>query len=157
MSNKKTRELSEMKNLFSDPKYSRQAWRAIGNSIANRPAARLPIVYDKTGALSVDSSVEQYAYDNLVRDIATLGKERSGPPTELEMIMQCQLVRARFDTSAATFVRDTLGAKPIDESKVDMSVQNPYEHLSDDELALLQQYRDARVVTTDEEDTDDVT
>lgn len=51
------------------------------------------------------------------------------------------MIRARFDTSAATFVRDTLGAKPVDESKMDMDVHNPYENLSDEELELLDNYR----------------
>ena len=60
------------------------------------------------------------------------------------MILQCQIVKARCDTSAATFVRDTLGAKPVDESKIDASVTNPYESLSDEELEALAKMRAAK-------------
>lgn len=73
-------------------------------------------------------------------DIKELAKENR-KPTELEMILHCQIVKARTDTSAAVFVRDTLGAKPVDETKVDAQVTNPYENLTDAELELLQKHR----------------
>ena len=57
------------------------------------------------------------------------------------MILHCQMVKARTDTSAAVFIRDTLGAKPVDESKVDAQLSNPYEQLTDEELELLQEMR----------------
>ena len=47
------------------------------------------------------------------------------------------MIKARTDTSAAVFIRDTLGAKPIDESKIDATVTNPYQELSDEELELI--------------------
>ena len=84
--------------------------------------------------------VENYSYDKLVKDIKALTKE-DREPTEIEMIMQCQLVKARTDTSAAVFVRDTLGAKPVDESKIDAQVGNPYETLTDEELELVVEHR----------------
>ena len=58
--------------------------------------------------------------------------------------MKCQMVKARTDTSAAVFIRDTLGAKPVDESKLDATVGNPYEHLSDEELELLAKVREEK-------------
>ena len=58
------------------------------------------------------------------------------------MILACQMVKARFDTQAAIFVRDTLGAKPVDESKMDATLSaNQYEQLSDEELELLAAHR----------------
>ena len=38
MANKNIRQLKEMQNLFADPKFSRQAWRSIGQAIAMQPA-----------------------------------------------------------------------------------------------------------------------
>ena len=61
------------------------------------------------------------------------------------MMLHCQIVKARYDTAAATFVRDTLGAKPVDESKIDAQVNNPYESLSDEELELIAAARAAKL------------
>lgn len=130
----------EMQSLFADPKYYRQAWKAVGNAILQNPAKKAPQQYDKDGNVTLQSEIEHYCWDNLSRDIKLIsGEDRA--PTELEMILACQAVRARFDTSAAIFVRDTLGAKPIDETKLDAQVSNPYEQLTDEELELLAQHR----------------
>lgn len=146
MPNKDIRERKEIDNLFRDPKYCRQAWRNIGTAILQSPVSRMPIDYDKDGNPTLRSSLEDYSYRSLKRDIAALCK-RDGTeerePTELEMIMQCQIAKARFDTNAAIFVRDTLGAKPVDESKIDATLSNPYEDLTDEELALLAAHRQA--------------
>ena len=136
MSNKESRELSEMRNLFSNPKTARQAWKSIGQAIALQPALK-PIPYiDKDGNETFNSMIERYSYENLSKDLQTLAKSQR-EPTELEMIMHCQMIKARTDTSAAIFVRDTLGAKPVDETKMDASVHNPYESLTDEELELI--------------------
>lgn len=144
MSNKQSRDRKEVDNLFKDPKYCRQAWRSIGNAILQSPVTRMPTDYDKDGNPTLRSSLEDYSYNSLKRDIATLCKQNgidNREPTELEMIMQCQIAKARFDTNAAIFIRDTLGAKPVDESKIDATLSNPYESLTDEELALLAEHR----------------
>lgn len=140
MANKDIREYKEMQNLFSDPKFSRQAWKALGQAIAMQPAVHPIVQYDKDGNETPNSKIESYSYNKLSEDIKKLGKENR-EPTELEMILHCQIVKARTDTSAAIFVRDTLGAKPVDESKVDAQINNPYESLTDEELEMLAQHR----------------
>lgn len=148
MSNKQDRETKEMKNLFADPKFSRQAWRSVGVAILQNPASKPIQVYDKDGNPTLTSEIESYSYTKLKQDIANLQKE-DREPTEIEMILQCQIVKARCDTSAATFVRDTLGAKPVDESKVDANISNPYESLTDEELEALAKMRAAKETTDD--------
>ena len=143
MSNKNDRETKEMQNLFADPKFARKAWRSVGQAILQNPATKPVQTYDKDGNPTLSSEIESYSYAKLKKDIANLAKE-GREPTELEMIMQCQIVKARYDTSAAVFVRDTLGAKPIDESKVDAQISNPYESLSDEELEALAAMRAAK-------------
>ena len=70
------------------------------------------------------------------------------------------MVKARTDTSAAVFIRDTLGAKPVDESKVDAQLSNPYEQLTDEELEMLRAAREKKMLeaaaseNTTENDTD---
>lgn len=143
MSNALDRTSKEMRNLFSDPKFSKQAWKAVGNAIINNPAKKPIATYDKDGNETIASQIERYSYDKLKQDIDSLGKEER-EPTELEMILHCQIVKARIDTSAAIFVRDTLGAKPVDESKVSAQVSNPYETLTDEELEALAAMREKK-------------
>ena len=145
MANKNHRDWAEMKNLFSDPKFSRQAWKSVGIAIAMQPAVKPITTYDRDGNETFNSMVETYSYNKLAKDIASLQSENRDP-TELEMILHCQMVKARTDTSAAVFIRDTLGAKPVDESKVDANLSNPYEQLTDEELELLQQLREKKAL-----------
>lgn len=140
MSNRRTREQKELENLFADPKYSRQAWKAVGQAILASPAVKPIQFFDKDGNETFNSTLDRYTYAALKRDINELGKENR-EPTELEMILSCQAVKARYDTAAATFIRDTVGAKPIDETKLDATVNNPYESLTDEELAILAAHR----------------
>ena len=139
--NKDLRELKETMNVFSDPRTQREAWRSLGVKLLNNPATKAPEQLDKDGNPTLASSIEQYTYRQLVNDIKR-SEQPDREPTEIEMILACQMVKARFDTQAAIFVRDTLGAKPVDESKMDATLSaNQYEQLSDEELELLAAHR----------------
>lgn len=139
--NKDLRELKETMNVFSDPRTQREAWRSLGVKLLNNPATKAPEQLDKDGNPTLASSIEQYTYRQLVNDIKR-SEQPDREPTEIEMILACQMVKARFDTQAAIFVRDTLGAKPVDESKMDANLSaNQYEQLSDEELELLAAHR----------------
>lgn len=139
--NKDLRELKETMNVFSDPRTQREAWRSLGVKLLNNPATRAPEQLDKDGNPTLASSIEQYTYRQLVNDIKR-SEQPDREPTEIEMILACQMVKARFDTQAAIFVRDTLGAKPVDESKMDATLSaNQYEQLTDEELELLAAHR----------------
>lgn len=141
--NKDIREVKEIQNLFADTRYCREVWRGVGNLLLQNPASRAPEIYDKNGCLSGDAILANYSYERLSHDIKELYKE-DREPTELEMIIMCQLVKARYDTSAAVFIRDTLGAKPVDESKVEQ-VPNQFDSLSDDELEMLAAFRQEKL------------
>ena len=148
--NSKIRKQCEAKNLFADPKYARQAWKSVGTAILASPAVA-PVADIDT----LQGAIEDYSYKSLVADTDKLKAAYLRPgemrePTEIEMIMRCQILRARFDTAAAVFVRDTLGAKPVDESKVEATVSNPYETMTDDELEALAAYRERRDRQTDD-------
>ena len=139
--NKTERERKEMLTLFTNPKTAREAWRNVGAAILQNPAKMRPVTLDKNGEPDVNSLIEAYSYNKLKKDIDTLG-DKDREPTELEMIIMCQAVKARTDTQAATFIRDIMGAKPVDESKIDASVSaNQYEQLTDEELELLAAHR----------------
>ena len=139
--NKDLRELKETMNVFSDPRTQREAWRSLGIKLLNNPATKAPEQLDKDGNPTLASSIEQYTYRQLVNDIKR-SEQPDREPTEIEMILACQMVKARFDTQAAIFVRDTLGAKLVDESKMDATLSaNQYEQLTDEELELLAAHR----------------
>lgn len=144
MSNKSERERKEMANLLEDPKFMRKAWQAIGHSILRQPASKPVVQIDKDGNETRASEIERYTYNTLADDLKKLGGEGERQPTELEMILGCQIAKARTDTQAAVFVRDTVGAKPVDESKLDAVVETGYESMSDEELELLAAVRDGR-------------
>lgn len=142
--NKTERERKEMLTLFANPKTAREAWRNVGAAILQNPAKMRPVTLDKNGEPDLNSLIEAYSYNKLKKDIDTLA-DKDREPTELEMIIMCQAVKARTDTQAATFIRDIMGAKPVDESKIDASVSaNQYEQLSDEELELLAAHRAKR-------------
>ena len=119
--NKDLRELKETMSVFSDPRTQREAWRSLGVKLANNPAVRAPEEVDKFGNETLASSIEKYTYGQLVKDIKQ-SDEPDRQPTNIEMILGCQMMKARFDTQAAIFIRDTLGAKPVDESKMDATL-----------------------------------
>lgn len=136
-----TRKRKEMMSLFADPRFARQAWQSVGRAIAMRPASPPIAIYDKDGNPTYNSEIERYGYDSLMSDLDRLTSDDQRP-TQLEMILACQMIKARTDTAAATFIRDTLGAKPVDESKIEQRNINNYETLTDEELEMLQQHRE---------------
>lgn len=146
ISNRSYRELLETKNVFADPAYCREAWKSVGTAILLSPAIGCIGDIDTR-----EGAIESYTYRKLTEELKSLGASTSADgrpvvgrqPTELEMIFHCQAARARFDTSAAVFVRDTVGAKPVDESKVTVG-RSQYEDMSDDELEALLRYRQQR-------------
>ena len=144
MSNKEERERKEIDNLLKDPKMYRKVWQSIGRLIAQRPATVLPSIVDKDGNETLQSMLSNYGYKSLKHDITSLTRD-DGEPTEPEMILACQMIKARTDTQAATFIRDTLGAKPVDESKAEVLTGNMFEQLSDDELEALAAYRQSKM------------
>lgn len=139
MQNRKSRARKEIENLFKDPRFVRKAWQSIGMAVLQRPALPPVPIVDKDGNDTYDSLVERYTYDKLAADLNTIAE--GVVPSEIEMIMGCQAVHARHNTTAAAFIRDTSGGKPLDESKIDQTVVNTYEQLSDEELEALAAFR----------------
>ena len=135
---KEERQRKETEALFKNPRYAREAWKSVGIAILNSPA-QAPINMEVP---TLDNLIEHYSFDSLCKDVATIVEGNRKEPTELEMIFRCQAIHARHNTNAAVFVRDTVGGKPVDESKVEQTNYNMFEQLSDDELEILVQYRE---------------
>lgn len=154
IANKHDRETKEMRNLFQDPKFARYAFRAIGGAIAQRPAAVPVHRFDKDGNETFESLVENYTYQSLCEDLKRLGGPQT-EPTELEMILSCQAQMARVNASNFVAFRDSIGAKPVDESKIDNTPVNEYSMLTDEELELIALYREGRNLLVEPAKSDD--
>lgn len=128
------RELMELKNQFFNPKFAKDVWRGEMQRMAATFAIEPEPQYDKDGNQTYESKVEKKCYDDIMKQY--------GFVPEFLLVIRCQAVLGRSSTPAATFIRDSIGLKPIDESKIDHKMLNPYEDLSDEELELLRLHRE---------------
>ena len=144
LTNKQMRDQREFETLFKNPKHARAMW---SEKVIDRYAATaLPPVpiYDSKGTLTEESQLEQAVWQHLLNELKAQGSTRL--PTEGEMMEACQQYYARHNAAAYVARRDSMGAKPMDETKQQVSVNNPLSDFSDDELRAMQKaledYRD---------------
>lgn len=138
------REIREYLNLFTDPKFAKSAFRSIIGQALVSPAKPLPLQYDKDGNVTVQSEIDNMAYQKAKANLVYRGIERE--PMEAEVAMFANVIRMRVDNNAFVNMRDSTGAKPVDESKIDHNI-NEYSKLTDDELELLAQHRTSKEPT----------
>lgn len=141
LTNKQIREQREFETLFKNPKHARSMWAQNVIDRYCKPALRPISITDKDGNLTPTSQVELAVWNHLKSELEEMGLDRL--PTEGEMMEACQQYYARHNASSYTARRDSMGAKPIDETKQQVSVNNPLEDLSDDELLVMQQALEA--------------
>ena len=140
LTNKQIREQREFETLFKDPKHARAMWsQEVINRYAKPAMEPIPIV-DKDGNLTPQSQVEQAVWKHLLSELQAAGKDRL--PTEGEMMEACQQYYARHNSSSYVARRDSMGAKPVDETKQNLQVNNPLEGLSDEELLVMEKALD---------------
>lgn len=143
MTRNKKAELKLEEQAFSKyMKDPRAFWESVGFAVLQRPAQYPIPEHNKDGDETTNSQIERLSYENLKKSLRTINDDIEGTrePTELEMIIACQAQHARHSTPAAVFIRDTLGAKPIEKQDIAASVTD-YSQLSDDELKMLAEYR----------------
>ena len=136
LTNKQMRDVAEFETLFKNPKHARAMWSQNVIDRYVKPAMKPIPVYDKDGNLTPTSQIEQAVWDHLSDEIKATGSDRL--PTEGEMMEACQQYYSRHNATAYTARRDSMGAKPIDETKQQISAYNPLEDLSDEELLVMQ-------------------
>lgn len=136
LTNKQIREQREFEAIFKNPKYARTAWAEKVIERYSRPALEPIPVYDKDGNLTPTAQIEQAVWNHLLQELKDRGLNRL--PTEGEMMEACQQYYARHNPSAYVARRDSMGAKPVDETKQNLQVNNPLEDLSDEELLVMQ-------------------
>lgn len=136
LSNDEIRDQREFETLFKNPKHARAMWSQTVIDRYSKPAMKPIPVVDKDGNLTQTSQIEQAVWDHLLEEIKATGSTRL--PSEGEMMEACQQYYSRHNASAYVARRDSMGAKPVDETKQQVSVHNPLEDMSDEELLVMQ-------------------
>jgi hypothetical protein len=136
LTNKEIRDQREFETMFKNPKHARAMWSQNVIDRYVKPAMKPIPIYDKDGNLTPTSQIELAVWNHLAEEIAATGSDRL--PSEGEMMEACQQYYSRHNASAYTARRDSMGAKPIDETKQQISAYNPLEDLSDEELLVMQ-------------------
>lgn len=141
LTNKQLREQREFETLFKNPKHARAMWAQNVIDRYAKPALEPIQIVDKDGNLTPTSQIELAVWQHLKAELEAMGLDRL--PTEGEMMEACQQYYSRHNASSYTARRDSMGAKPVDETKQSHTVNNPLEDLSDDELLVMQQALEA--------------
>lgn len=135
-SNKQMREQREFETLFKNPKHARSMWAQTVIDRYSKPAMPPAVIVDDKGNPTKESQLEEQIWHYLKNELQAAGLDRD--PTEGEMMEACQSYYARHNPAAYVARRDSMGAKPIDETKITVAQHNPLEDLSDEELEVMQ-------------------
>ena len=136
---KSEREVREYISVYADERYAKKAWKQLIGSALEGPAKELPVSYDpKTGEPTFQSQLDQMAYSNVKARLKAEGKDRE--PMQAELIVESQILRARFTDTTFNTILDRTAGKVKDEIAVNKSA---FEDLTDEELALLAEHRKA--------------
>lgn len=155
LTNKQIREQREFETLFKNPKHAREMWSNEVRLRYAKPAMPPIMILDKDGNPTPTSQIEIAVWNHLCTELSNRGLDRY--PTEGEMMEACQQYYARHNATAYVARRDSMGAKPVDETKQSVQVNNPLEDLSDEELMIMQkaleEYHNAKCGTISTSDT----
>lgn len=136
---KSEREVREYISVYADERYAKKAWKQLIGSALEGPGKALPVSYDpKTGEPTFQSQLDQMAYSNVKARLKAEGKDRE--PMQAELIVESQILRARFTDTTFNTILDRTAGKVKDEIAVNKSA---FEDLTDEELALLAEHRKA--------------
>lgn len=130
---KNEREEREYKSLFSDERFAKKAWKEfIGTSLSG-DAKALPTIYDaKSKEPTLQSVIDTEAYNNVKKRLEANGLERQ--PMQAELIVESNILRARFTDTTFTTILDRTAGKVKDEISIS---GGEYEDLTDEEIEVL--------------------
>lgn len=136
LTNKQIREQREFETLFKNPKHARAMWSQQVVDRWAKPAMEPIPIYDARGVLTEESQLQIGIWNQLKKELEEQGIDRL--PTDGEMMEATQAYLSRTNTAAYVARRDSMGAKPVDESKQTVTNANPLENLTDEELEVMQ-------------------
>lgn len=135
----KEREEREFASLFSDQRFAKKAWRDLIGTALQGPAKALPEMVDKEGQTTLQSHIDRVAYENVKARLEKQGLERE--PMQAELIVECNILRARSADTAWGTILDRTAGKVKEEIALS---NNPFEELTDEELEALRKFRESK-------------
>ena len=139
---KDERETREYKSLFTDERFAKKAWKELIGKSLNGSAKALVLVDPKTGEKTFQSQLEEMAYNNVKARLTAEGLDRE--PQQAELIVECNILRARQTDSTFNILLDRTAGKVKDEINVNA---NNFEELSDEEIEALVAFRQSKRAT----------
>ena len=136
---KEQREKLEYDSLFKDERYAKKAWKEFFNSSLQGPGKPLPETVDKDGQPTFQSQLDDMAYKNVKARLEAQGLSRE--PMQAELIVENNVLRARFNDTTFNTVLDRTAGKVKEEVTVNSS---PFENLTDEELEALAAFRESK-------------
>ena len=134
---KSEREIREYISVYADERYAKKAWKNLISASLEGSAKPLPVTHDpKTGEPSFQSQLDLMAYNNVKARLKEMHLDRE--PQQAEVIVESQILRARFNDTTFTTLLDRTAGKVKDEITVNKSA---FEDLTDEELELLAAHR----------------
>lgn len=140
---KKEREEREYKSLFTDERYAKRAWKTFIGEALESDAASLPAFLDSKGNVAPQSAIYDAALLSVKRRLEAKGISRA--PMKAEVLVEANIIRGAFDNNVFNTILDRTAGKVKEEISV---TSGTYEELTDDELQLLIQHREAKKLTT---------
>ena len=129
------RQRAEMAAILSNQKLAKNAARSKALAMLytpmERPKERYIIAKDGTPVQTEESIREQEAWDRC----KILCKEDQ-LPTMWDVMNSGQAFAGITNSANYIALRDTAGLKPIDETKMTLIPENPYENMTDEELRI---------------------
>lgn len=140
-SNAPERQMAELAAILGNERTAKNAARSLALRTLYMPIERPKprYFYTKDGqALQTEQSIlEQEAWD---RCKALCKPDQN--PTMWDVMNNGQAFSGITNSANFVALRDTAGLKPIDETKLNIQPDNPYEHMTDEELLIAKRIQD---------------
>lgn len=140
-SNAIERQFQELAAILGNERTAKNAARSLSlrtlYTPMARPQPRYRVLKDEQMVQTEESILEQEAWD---RCKAACGPDRN--PTMWDVMNNGQAFSGITNPSAFVALRDTAGLKPIDETKLNIAPDNPYERMTDEELMIAKRIQD---------------
>lgn len=135
------RQFAELSAILGNERTAKNAARSLSLRTLympmDRPQSRYTLSKGGEAIQTEDSIREQEAWD---RCKAACGPDQN--PTMWDVMNNGQAFSGITNPSAFVALRDTAGLKPIDETKLNIAPDNPYERMTDEELLIAKRIQD---------------
>jgi hypothetical protein len=135
------RKRAEMSAILGNEKLAKNAARSLAlNTLYTpmaRPKDRVFVTKDGSMIQTEESIKEQEAWDRCKANC-----QEDEDPSMWEVMNNGQAFAGITNSANYSAIRDTAGLKPIDETKLTLIPDNPYEHMTDEDLLVVKRVQE---------------